>query len=120
VLVALRSAYPDLIRRVEVQQFREDYGSYELVAVLFLQNDTQVHVKEYVFPSGQRKYAYHWQTSDGTLILRWDNAPHWPDQPTHPRHVHQGCEESVSESSVDDLFGVMDVIRRRLQESADG
>ena len=24
-----------------------------------------------------RKYSYHWQSEDGRLIKRWDNAPHY-------------------------------------------
>lgn len=25
------------------------------------------------------KYSSHWQTADGNLIKRWDNAPHYPN-----------------------------------------
>ncbi|MDM8524341.1 DUF6516 family protein [Desulfococcaceae bacterium HSG8] len=34
------------------------------------------------------KYSFHWQDSDGKLIRRWDNAPHFPNISTHPFHIH--------------------------------
>lgn len=42
------------------------------------------------------RYRYHWQTKDGKLIKRWDNAPHHPEIDTFPNHVHNGSEIKVS------------------------
>ena len=40
-------------------------------------------------------YSYHWQTSDGTLVKRWDNVPHHPELNSFPDHLHQlGSVES--------------------------
>jgi hypothetical protein len=39
-----------------------------------------------------RKYTYHWQTAGGQLMRRWDNAPHHPELPHAPHHVHPGDE----------------------------
>jgi hypothetical protein len=33
-------------------------------------------------------YAYHYQDSDGRMIFRYDNAPHYPALPTAPHHKH--------------------------------
>lgn len=44
------------------------------------------------------KYSFHWQTGDGVLIRRWDNAPHHPEIPSFPNHVHHGGNGSVSQS----------------------
>ena len=41
------------------------------------------------------KYSFHWQSSDGRLRKRWDNAAHHPEVSTHPQHVHEGEEENV-------------------------
>ncbi|MGD2085878.1 MAG: DUF6516 family protein [Candidatus Aminicenantes bacterium] len=41
------------------------------------------------------KYRYHWQTKDGALIKRWDNAKHHPGISTFPHHLHDGEEENV-------------------------
>ena len=35
-----------------------------------------------------REYTYHWQDAEGQLVQRWDNAPHHPDLPHAPNHVH--------------------------------
>lgn len=40
------------------------------------------------------KYSFHWQDSDGNLRKRWDNAPHHPELPTHPHHVHVASNAS--------------------------
>jgi hypothetical protein len=36
------------------------------------------------------RYNYHYQRADGTLIFRYDNAPHYPDLPGFPEHKHEG------------------------------
>lgn len=41
------------------------------------------------------KYSFHWQDAGGELRRRWDNAPHHPEVPTHPHHVHDGSETNV-------------------------
>jgi hypothetical protein len=34
------------------------------------------------------KYKYQWQSSEGELLKRWDNAPHHKELETFPDHVH--------------------------------
>ncbi len=41
------------------------------------------------------KYSFHWQSADGKLRKRWDNAAHHPEVPTHPHHVHDSTEANV-------------------------
>lgn len=41
------------------------------------------------------KYSFHWQTSDGHLLKRWDNAAHHPEIETFPHHVHVGDEAVI-------------------------
>lgn len=41
------------------------------------------------------KYRYHWQTEEGSLIKRWDNAKHHPEIKTFPHHLHNGSNEKV-------------------------
>jgi len=48
---------------------------FEFVEV---QNDAPVLVK----------YKYQWQSSEGKLLKRWDNAPHHKELDTFPDHVH--------------------------------
>ena len=48
--------------------------------VLFI---AELHTTQY------QKYSYHWQDSDGQMIVRWDNKPHWPNIKTFPYHKHE-------------------------------
>ncbi|OGO43626.1 MAG: hypothetical protein A2Z04_04465 [Chloroflexi bacterium RBG_16_57_9] len=41
------------------------------------------------------KYSFQWQSSDGQLRKRWDNATHHPEISTHPHHVHDGPNDQV-------------------------
>ena len=51
------------------------------------------------------RYSYHWERKhiDG-LIYRHDNAPHrkWQPVSTFPKHFHDGDEEQVIESNLDE------------------
>ncbi len=38
-------------------------------------------------------YSFHLQNAAGRCIVRWDNAPHYPDLPTFPHHIHLGPRE---------------------------
>ena len=42
------------------------------------------------------KYSFHWQSSNGQLRKRWDNAAHHPEISTHPNHMHEGSEGKVA------------------------
>lgn len=64
---------------------------------LILPDSLELHIAEYVVtaPTFQRlKYRYHLQTVDGTLVSRWDNAPHYPKVSTFPHHRHDASESA--------------------------
>lgn len=52
------------------------------------------------------RYSYHWERShiDGS-IYRHDNAPHkkWQHSITFPKHFHNGKEEIVIESTINEI-----------------
>ncbi len=52
-------------------------------------------------------YKYHYQRADGTLVVRYDNAPHHPEVSTYPDHIH--IEGRVEAAEPPDLS---DVLRR--------
>ena len=52
-------------------------------------------------------YKYHYQRADGSLLFRYDNAPHHPDLPNFPCHVH--IEDRVQPADPPD---VQDVLRK--------
>lgn len=41
------------------------------------------------------RYSFHWQSADGVLRKRWDNAAHHPEVPTYPHHIHDGTDANV-------------------------
>jgi hypothetical protein len=51
------------------------------------------------------RYAYHYQNATGQLIFRYDNAPHYPDLPTHPHHKHVG--DKVEAANIPDLSAIL-------------
>ncbi|MDD4929997.1 MAG: DUF6516 family protein [Gallionella sp.] len=64
------------------------------------------------------KYSFHWQRADGSLICRWDNAPHHPEIPSFPNHIHDGDESHVLAHEAVDVFDVLRKIEKALAETA--
>lgn len=62
------------------------------------------------------KYSFHWQRDDGSLIRRWDNAPHHREISSFPHHVHEGDENTVLAHEAVDVFGVLERIEATLAE----
>lgn len=53
--------------------------------------------------SGQiaaHKYSFQWQDAQGTLVRRWDNAPHHKELANAPHHSHEpdGSSKSAAET----------------------
>lgn len=58
-----------------------------------------------IYYSIRGKYSYHWDRRlTSNKIYRHDNAPHekWKDLPTFPKHFHNGSEDTVVSSDIDD------------------
>jgi hypothetical protein len=54
---------------------------YRLIVHSWL--DATADVREY-------DYAYVYLDEEGNRIFQYDDAPHHPELPTHPHHVHKG------------------------------
>jgi hypothetical protein len=106
---ALRK-FSEIIDTVEVDRFVRVGNTYELRVSLTLKDKSRLTVKDYLFADGKRKYAYHWQSENGRLLRRWDNAPHWPDLPGAPHHCHS-ASNIVEPSSYRDLMSILSVIK---------
>jgi len=52
------------------------------------------------------KYKYQWQSPDGDLLKRWDNAPHHRELNTFPDHVHD--PDGVHSSPAMNLKSILD------------
>jgi hypothetical protein len=75
-----------------------------LRANIFFTDDSRLHVRELVTtePAVKRiSYTYHYQRADGTVIFRYDDAPHFPSLLNAPHHKHVGETDVVSSESPD-------------------
>lgn len=71
---------------------------------LILPNECELHIAEYVItaPSLDRpKYRYHLQKTDGSLLARRDNVPHFPSLDTYPDHRHDETGSPYSSPPMD-------------------
>ncbi|MBE9508642.1 MAG: hypothetical protein IMY86_11405 [Chloroflexi bacterium] len=76
--------------KVRIRAQLRDGGLLELLEYVALNIEGQV---------ARLKYSYHWQNKNGILVRRWDAAPHHPELPCAPHHVHlpDGDVEAVAE-----------------------
>lgn len=56
------------------------------------------------------KYRFHWQSADGQLRKRWDNAAHHQEIATYPHHVHDGTEDNVLPCEAMNVEKVLSII----------
>ena len=81
----------------------------ELFVTLRLWDGSMLQVHEALvvqaFTITKTRYNYHYQRADGTLVFRYDNAPHYPDLPGFPEHKHSG--EQVLSAPAPDLSQVL-------------
>lgn len=98
------------ILQVTVEKFEEEYNSYRFLAVVKLSDGSLLHIRDYKFENGERKYSYHWMNEKRKLICRWDNAEHWKAIPTFPHHKHIGSINHVDSSITVNLEDVLSEI----------
>ena len=87
IIATLRQS--TIVRDLEIIAVVEEASVQLLRVRVEIIDGSLLHVREAFFPHAS-KYSYHWQTRTGELLLRWDNAPHHPEIPTHPHHKHEG------------------------------
>lgn len=59
-----------------------------------------------------KTYSYHFQDSEGDLIFRYDNAPHFPKLKSFPNHKH--IHSGTIESNQPDLSQIFIEIQNRM------
>ena len=80
--------------------------------MLTLIGDYELHIAEYVITEPiltRPKYRYHLQNADGTLIVRWDNAPHHTEIATFPDHRHKRVDviKPSSRMNLDEVLNLV-------------
>jgi len=109
----------------EVRVIRSKYlvevdAGYLRLRVL-LENGDLLEVSEYVTGESGKieliSYTYHWQSAQGKLKKRWDNAPHHPRVESHPFHVHETSEQNILTSEPMTLRKILLLIEKELTRS---
>lgn len=89
--------FSGIIAGFSVSEHRRYGASTSFVAKIKLKDSSLLHIKDYLFLDGRRKYSYHWQDASGNMISRWDNSPHHKEISTYPHHRHMS--DGITESN---------------------
>ena len=100
------------VRRAEVTG---DRGYLRMRLVLQSQDIIEMFV--YLVDRGNavhlQDYSLHWQHSDGTLVQRWDTAPHHPELANFPSHIHRATGE-VEATATRNWDGFLTLLQREI------
>jgi len=106
--------FENIIKKYEIRDYKKFGNAKGLIAKIEFIDDSILHIREYIFLSGKRKYSFHWQDKEGKLIVRWDNSPHHFHIKTFPDHKHIG--DRVFESEEIYLRDVVKFIEQQLKQ----
>jgi hypothetical protein len=109
VLYKLIEEFSDIIVSYNVFEYKRYGSAISLVATINFPKGSSLFIKDYLFLDGKRKYSYHWQDADGSLITRWDNSPHYREVASFPHHKH--LRNGIAESKERTLKDILKVIR---------
>ena len=115
MLLPTLKEYANIIKGYKITRFEKAGPSFKLRAEVTFINNSQLYIRETVINPTRRKYSYHWQSQDGVLLIRWDNAPDW-DVETFPHHKHLENQQNVVPSYERTLQQVLAVIKNAIQD----
>jgi len=100
------------VKNYDIQDFRQwSGGLYYKLKIVFI-DQSILFAREYIDES-ERNYAFHWQDKNESLILRWDNAPHYRNITTFPHHKHNHAG-NVIESTEISINEVIKIIQMKI------
>ncbi len=111
-MIATLKHFAEIISAYDISKYRQYGGAYEFVAIVHFKNNSSLHIRDYLFIDGSRKYAFHWQDQQQNLIRRWDNAEHYPHLASFPFHVH--TPDAVDDSPPMTLHKVLEFIKTQI------
>ena len=106
-MLNLIKRYMPPVKSYRVDLYEHETPLFRLKIILTFTDDSRLHVKEYRFTDSSRKYSFHWESNDGKLKIRWDNAEHWRDISTFPHHKHIGTSSNVQPSTETSLEAIL-------------
>lgn len=103
-----------MIASVEVLLQEQRAGLSKTKLKVVLKDGSILFLREIIIENILFDYSYHWQTPDNALIIRWDNAAHYPDIPGFPHHKHVSAETNIVASEEWSLSDVLSFIKNNL------
>lgn len=110
--------YASLFKSWSVTTYEQEQEAYALKVSAVLLDDSRLEIRDYLFATGERRYAYHWMDADGALRRRWDNAPHYRTMATFPHHCHTPESDDPQGSTVTNLEDLFDVLKRWFEDKS--
>lgn len=101
-----------VVQHLEVLDLVSERNIQGIYMKLTLKDNSLLYVRE-TLVNKQNFYSYHWQKPDSSLIMRWDNSPHWKVR-TFPHHKHAGENKKVDDSYETTLEDVLKFIGGRI------
>lgn len=111
----LLEEYKGIIADYEILTYEAEGSNIRLKLNITFIDQSCLFVRDYIFEGERRKYSFHWQDPWGNLLIRWDNAPHWPQIDTYPHHKHLGAVDRVEPSEQTELKEVLEEIAQRIK-----
>ncbi len=105
-----------IVSHYEVLDFQEENESFLLKLKIKFVDKSELFTRESV-KKNLRKYSFHWQSEDGLLIIRWDNANHHRELSTFPHHRYEQDEDNVKENQEVTLMEILKYILNRFFKS---
>ena len=104
-----------IVTSIQVVKEREDKMDGHLRMRLTLTDNSLLEFSEYLCRQPDEtvtveEYSYHWADADRKLIRRWDNAPHYPELPGAPHHIHDGLTNEVIPGKPMDIYQILTII----------
>lgn len=110
-MFATLSLFDNIISSVAILR-QEQRTALSITKLKVVFNDKSViFLREIIIENVLVDYSYHWQNADGKLLIRWDNAAHYPGISTFPHHKHEETENNVLASEQLSLIDVFNFIK---------
>ena len=100
-----------IVSNFDVLEFRTWEDGFYYKIKIHIQDGSLLFAREF-FNRNERHYSYHWQSSEGSLLIRWDDAPHHRHLSTFPHHKH--VRETIAASLPISLVQVLEEITKKV------
>ncbi len=101
----------EVIEKYDFLEYKIFPKGFYIKIKAYIKDNSELFIREYS-DEYERNYSYHWQKKDGSLLIRWDNAPHYKDITTFPHHKHIGNKVLPSNENI--LKEVLEFIKKTI------